>query len=131
MLEEATLDEPASCPSAESLSTFEKHISPAWIDEALEATGTATRYRRRLGKMPKMRADELLRRPAAGSCQERRPPPSSLSLPLSPFERNDVACTRQSACFKLLGELRDDIPSTGLRGEHERLFERGDGSMCV
>jgi len=44
---EAALSETASS-SAESLSTFEAHIDPAWIDEALEATGTATLRRRRL-----------------------------------------------------------------------------------
>src|SRR3954447_21404987 len=45
---EAALSETASYPTAESLSTFESHIDPAWIDEALEATGTATLRRRRL-----------------------------------------------------------------------------------
>jgi len=45
---EAALSETASYPSAESLSTFEAHIDPTWIDEALEATGTATLRRRRL-----------------------------------------------------------------------------------
>lgn len=45
---EAALSETASYPTARSLSTFEAHIDPIWIDEALEATGTATLRRRRL-----------------------------------------------------------------------------------
>jgi hypothetical protein len=45
---EAALSETASYPSPTSLSTFESHIDPVWIDEALEATGTATLRRRRL-----------------------------------------------------------------------------------
>lgn len=45
---EAALSETASYPSAESLSTFESHIDAVWIEEALEATGTATLRRRRL-----------------------------------------------------------------------------------
>jgi len=45
---EAALSETASYASTESLSTFESHIDAAWIEEALEATGTATLRRRRL-----------------------------------------------------------------------------------
>lgn len=45
---ETALSETASYPSAESLSTFESHVDPIWIEEALEATGTATLRRRRL-----------------------------------------------------------------------------------
>jgi hypothetical protein len=45
---EAALAETASYPTSESLSTFEAHVAPEWIDEALEATGTATIRRRRL-----------------------------------------------------------------------------------
>jgi hypothetical protein len=45
---EAALSETASYPSAESLSRFESHIDRAWIEEALNATGTATLRRRRL-----------------------------------------------------------------------------------
>lgn len=45
---ENALSETASYPTAESLSTFEAHIDARWIEEALEATGTATLRRRRL-----------------------------------------------------------------------------------
>jgi hypothetical protein len=45
---EAALSETASYPTADSLSTFEKHIDPDWIDAALAATGTFTLRRRRL-----------------------------------------------------------------------------------
>ena len=51
---EAALSETASYPSAESLSTFESHIDPVWIEEALAETGTATltQARQRLGSAP-------------------------------------------------------------------------------
>ena len=45
---EAALSETASYPAPENLSTFESHIDPQWIEEALSATGTATLRRRRL-----------------------------------------------------------------------------------
>jgi hypothetical protein len=45
---EAALTETASYPAPEALSTFETHIDPEWIEEALSATGTATLRRRRL-----------------------------------------------------------------------------------
>jgi hypothetical protein len=45
---EAALAETASYTVAETLSTFEAHIDPDWIEQALQATGTATLRRRRL-----------------------------------------------------------------------------------
>lgn len=45
---ESALTETSSFPSPESLSTFEAHIDPVWIEEALAATGVATLRRRRL-----------------------------------------------------------------------------------
>ena len=45
---EGVLSETASYPSANSLSTFEAHLDPQWITEALAATDTATLRRRRL-----------------------------------------------------------------------------------
>ncbi len=45
---DAALEETAGYPFPESLSTFEAHLDPRWIEEALEATGTATLRRRRL-----------------------------------------------------------------------------------
>ena len=44
----AALDEISSYPVPESLDTFRASIDPAWIEEALSATGTATLRRRRL-----------------------------------------------------------------------------------
>lgn len=38
----------AALPQPEDFSRFEQHIDPAWIEEALAATGTATLRRRRL-----------------------------------------------------------------------------------
>ena len=45
---EAALDETASYASPESLSTFEAHIDPEWIELALTTSGVATLRRRRL-----------------------------------------------------------------------------------
>ena len=45
---EAALAETASYPSPSTLSVFEAHLDPQWIEEALAATGTATLRRRRL-----------------------------------------------------------------------------------
>lgn len=44
----AALYETADSPYAESLDTFRASIDPAWIEEALSSTGTATLRRRRL-----------------------------------------------------------------------------------
>lgn len=44
----AALQETAEYPHPESLETFRAHLDPRWIEEALEATGTATLRRRRL-----------------------------------------------------------------------------------
>ncbi|MCL2725780.1 MAG: hypothetical protein FWD69_15230 [Polyangiaceae bacterium] len=38
---------------------------------------------------------------------------------------------RQSARLEFLRKLAYDIPSTGLRGEHECLFDMGAGGMCI
>jgi len=54
-----------------------------------------------------------------------------LPLPLSPFESHDVPGTLEPTRFELASELAYDVESTGLRGEHERLFERGGGSVCI
>jgi Insertion element 4 transposase N-terminal len=45
------LDEAFECIAEvipEDLKRFQRHIDPVWIEEALEATGTATVRRRRL-----------------------------------------------------------------------------------
>ena len=44
----AALQETAEFPHPESLETFRANLDPAWIEAALEATGTATLRRRRL-----------------------------------------------------------------------------------
>lgn len=44
----AALEETAEFPHPESLETFRSHIPAEWIEQALEATGTATLRRRRL-----------------------------------------------------------------------------------
>ncbi len=45
---ESALTDTADYASADTFSTFETHIDPDWIDEALTATGVATLRRRRL-----------------------------------------------------------------------------------
>lgn len=42
------LQEVSEAPTAASLGTFRKHLDPRWIEEALQATGTATLRKRRL-----------------------------------------------------------------------------------
>ncbi len=44
----SALEETAEYPHPESLDRFRKSIDPAWIEEALAATGTATLRKRRL-----------------------------------------------------------------------------------
>lgn len=45
---DAALEETASSPNLDSLTTFQTHLDPEWIEEALTATGTATLRKRRL-----------------------------------------------------------------------------------
>ena len=45
---EAALDETASYPLAATLSRFESHLNPEWIEQALHVSGVASLRRRRL-----------------------------------------------------------------------------------
>jgi hypothetical protein len=45
---ERALCETAAHPHPETLETFRRHLDPAWIDQALELTGTMTLRKRRL-----------------------------------------------------------------------------------
>jgi hypothetical protein len=45
---DAALEETAASPNLDSLTTFQVHLDPEWIEEALTATGTATLRKRRL-----------------------------------------------------------------------------------
>lgn len=45
---DAALEETAASPNLDSLTTFQAHLDPEWIEEALTATGTATLRKRRL-----------------------------------------------------------------------------------
>lgn len=45
---DTALEETAASPNLDSLTTFQTHLDPEWIEEALTATGTATLRRRRL-----------------------------------------------------------------------------------
>jgi len=45
---DAALEETAASPNLDSLTTFQTHLDPEWIEEALTATGTATLRKRRL-----------------------------------------------------------------------------------
>jgi hypothetical protein len=45
---DTALEETAASPNLDSLTTFQTHLDPEWIEEALTATGTATLRKRRL-----------------------------------------------------------------------------------